>query len=91
MLDPLNSSPRTPPREIHAVHTVRVAQVRWLAEQQSVDNAEHRGVRADPQSERDDDSGREARASADTADGIPKLVVEHIPSRAGRRRFHEAL
>ena len=60
--------------EIDAIHARRIAQIRERPEHQPVDDAEHRGVRANAECERGDDGEGESGARAQSADGVAQIA-----------------
>jgi hypothetical protein len=64
--------------EVDAACRVRVAQERGRAKEQAVDDPEHRGVRSDPERERDDDGQREPRLLAQRAHGVSHILLHAV-------------
>src|SRR5262245_6788329 len=56
----------------------RVVEHRWRTEQHPVDDPEHRRVGADPQRERDDDGGCEARLRTKSAQGVADILCKGV-------------
>jgi hypothetical protein len=77
--DPEFASPRSASGgDVHKV--VRISHSERL-EEQRVDQPEDRGVRADPERQRDDGGQRECRRPAHRAQGIAKIGVQAIDQR----------
>src|SRR4029453_672777 len=64
--------------EVHAVHAPGITQVRVRPQHQSVDDAEHRGVRADAETERDDRAEREPWGTSKSADGVADVLLQVV-------------
>ena len=66
-----------------AMDAMGVAEIRRGAQQQLVHDAEHRGVRTDPEAEGRDDRDRESGLQTKAADGVLEIVLQvvedHIP------------
>ena len=60
-------------------HAIGIHDVRRRPEEQPVENAEHRRIRAQPQGERDDDRCRETGTQSQSARGVCDVVIESIP------------
>ena len=68
-------------REVDEMRAIGVAQHRRGAEQQTIDDGEHRRVRADAESERDDDRGREGGTRAQSTNRVAEIVPQRIEER----------
>ena len=75
------------PRSIEAHHARRVGDVTRPADQQAVHGAEHRGVGADPERQRDDDEGGHDLVSSEAADGKAHVVAEVVEQIAKSHTF----
>jgi hypothetical protein len=76
---------------VHTVHGGRVLHQHRRAEEQAVDDAEHGGIRSDPEPEGDDDGDGEAWLQAQAAQAVLEVVAKVVEdhdgmTQLGRRR-----
>ena len=62
--------------EVDAIDCARVAQIRKRPQHEPIDHAEHRGVGADAEPERQNDGDREPRRSTEPPECVPKVLMQ---------------
>jgi hypothetical protein len=67
--------------EIDAMDASRIAEIRIRPEHQLVDDVEHRCVRANTETERDYDRGREAWIATETAQCVARILLKMVEPR----------
>src|SRR5205823_3267699 len=65
--------------DVEAPDALRRSQERRRPEEQSVDDAEHRGVRADAETEREYDRDGESRLETESAQCVPEILSARAP------------
>ena len=81
--------------QVDAVHRCGIDHARGRAEEQVIDEREHRGVRADPERERERHADREDRIAAQVAESVRRILPQCIERRrkpdGARFLAHEGL
>jgi hypothetical protein len=66
---------------VYAVDAIRIVEIRGGAKHQPIDDAEHRRIRADPESKREHDRPGEARLRAQSAERVADVVRHRLDER----------
>src|SRR6185437_8315109 len=66
------------PAHVDAMHACGIVQVRGRPEHEPVDDAEHCGVRAEPEREREHDAKREARFRTQDAERVSDILHDRL-------------